>query len=490
MHPQQYTDDLTEDVVDLATLTGSEIALLRYLVDRPGQLVSRAELLTEVWGYHPSSTSRAVDKTLARLRAKVEDCPSCPRLLHTVHGQGVRFTPPGAERAAHNVPAPLDAWFGRVEDLDTLRAQLEAGRTATVIGAPGVGKTRLVLEATRAWVEDGTYPATWICPLGSASSREDFLSVLGEVLGVRPVPRNGIANLVPALRNRGPMLLVLDDVDRILDVAAEAITRWCRDVSTLRVICTSRERLAFSGETVLELDGLGSDASTALLCCRAGWLDPHDKTIRAIATKLEGLPLALELVAAHGQALPPEMLVDRLDWAVDHPVLRDRPSRHATLTGAIRWSWQGLDEPCRRTLSQATVFRGFIPPSAISRVFDCHDSLDAIAALRAGSMLWQRGAKLGMYDAVRNFAARKLGQEERLQTRHRHAAFCADRAERIVGEHGWVAGSHILDRQVGWHNMRAALSFAHEADCALAQRLRLVGNRVGNRLHVGDAAGP
>lgn len=87
---------VTRGVEDLH-LTHREFEILRYLAERPGRVVSRGELLREIWGYPDAPTTRSVDNAVARLRKKIEPDPARPRYIHTVHGDGYLLTPDGRQ---------------------------------------------------------------------------------------------------------------------------------------------------------------------------------------------------------------------------------------------------------------------------------------------------------------------------------------------------------------------------------------------------------
>ena len=466
-------------VIDLSTgqatrdgrvfeLTDKERALLRYLVERPRQLVRRAELLTEVWGYHPRSTSRAVDKTLTRLRAKIESNRDAPQFLRTVYGEGVCFHPP-FDRAPHNVSLRVDRFFGRHRALEALDTWLDSeGRAVTLTGVGGVGKTRLAQEACRRWLDSGRRTSIWICKLGQASDREDFLGAICRSLDVRYGRSTTVESLVPILRARGQWILVLDDADRVLDAAVDGLAFWLSEVPGLQVLATSRERLGCRGELVIELDGLDREEAGRLLCDRAGWQAPDVDAVQAVVERTEGLPLALELLGAHGAAFPPALLVEQLNWAVSAPVLRDRADRHSTMNSAVLWSWERLDPASRTALSEATVFRDFLPSKGLVEVLTCAEPFRIVASLRARSLLWERDGRLGMYDAVRRLAERHLRDSERRAAQRRHATFCAEEMRRIADDVGRISGYEILLREVGEENVWAAHAYATQEDSALA----------------------
>lgn len=205
-----------------------------------------------------------MDKTLNRLRAKVEPNKDNPQFLRTVYGEGVCFHPP-INHSSHNISLGVDRFFGRQSQLDEMDRWLAGpGRLLTLTGVGGVGKTRLAQEACRRWLDSGERSSVWVCNFSEACSDEDFAPTVVRSLELQFGPWTTVASLIPVLKARGTWVLVLDDVDRLLDSAVEALTLWLTEVPNLKVVATSRERLGCRGEEVLELDGLDqADAGTA-----------------------------------------------------------------------------------------------------------------------------------------------------------------------------------------------------------------------------------
>src|SRR5262249_44810287 len=135
-------------------LTPLEGELLGYLWRAAERVVTREELLREVWGYHPTVVSRAVDHTVRRVRQKIEPDEDEPVYLRTVHGQG--YLPRGGIAAAPAPPPPVERptnlgaepspFIGRADALAALDAAFATSRLVTVVGPAGAGKTRLARE--------------------------------------------------------------------------------------------------------------------------------------------------------------------------------------------------------------------------------------------------------------------------------------------------------------------------------------------------------
>ena len=405
---------------DIATLwpnlsfSPTERALLVYLLGVGRRPVPAAELLREVWGYHPKTRTRTVTTTVQRLRRKIEHDPSAPKHLLFLRGRGYQLMPPtGATTAApvatreelehrleewlggnqdwitlltpgeqtHNLEAEPNAFVGRLDDLATLTVALDSGlRLVTVHGPPGMGKTRLALHFARRGASAYAGGA-WFCDLSGARSTLDALAMVVKVLGVVSAgasPSSLFDQLASVLEARGPTLLILDNFEQLEPGAAQAAARLIGRVPELRLLVTSRERLSVPGEHVVHLDGLNSDDAVALLrvrieAARLDRCDPLDaQQLLEVATLLEGVPLALEMAAARARILPVAELCARLRASFDVLALEGPgiPDRQRTLGQAIDWSWQLLSEREQSALIQFAVFRGGCPVHVAERVVD------------------------------------------------------------------------------------------------------------------------
>lgn len=347
-------------------LTTTEAGLLAYLAAHPGRAVPRDELLKEVWGYADGAVSRTVDVTVRRLRAKIEADSAFPTHLLSVHGVGYTFVPlPAAETPAPAPtppPAPVpehgaDDTIGR----DAARAEawdaLAAGaRPLTLAGPAGVGKTRLARTLVQEARAAGR-PA-WFVDLVAAETAADVAVAVASTVGASQATDDAIARVIGAPGT----LLVLDNFEQLPPDAAERVGAWAKAAPDAAFVVTSRRPLGLSGEETLRIDPLPAEDAVALFRRRAlrvradVGLEDVD-ALRGIVTRLDGLPLAIELAAARLRALSVEELSDRLALSF----LRD-PSpanaRRATLARALDGSWALLDDEARAALVALSVLPG------------------------------------------------------------------------------------------------------------------------------------
>jgi predicted ATPase len=347
-----------------------------------------------------------------------------------------------------------DAFFGRAKEVPALLGTLERGeRVVTVVGPPGVGKSRLARRVAELWSER-TASALFV-DLAEATDAGGIAVALSSALGTATSLGGGggdpLLAAAQGLAVRGPVLVVLDDFDRLVRWALVTVHRWRELASGAQFLVTSRERLRIPEEVVFEIGplpapddgGLDSDAALLLLD-RArrvrGELTPSAADALAlarIASLLEGNPLAIELAAARLDVLDPPALLARLAdrFAV---LVEGRPGR--SLTGALDCSWQLLSDGERAALAQCTVFRGGFSIEAAEAVLalpasETRPVLDVVQALRDRSLLratdapGAAGRRLGLYAAIRDFAARQLAPDEAGAVRARHLAHYALRAD-------------------------------------------------------------
>ncbi|MEQ1501491.1 MAG: protein kinase, partial [Myxococcota bacterium] len=249
--------------------------------------------------------------------------------------------PPPAEVAAtapthHRREAPL---IGRDAELRALTVALDAPGVWTLVGPAGVGKTRLAAERS----SSGT---VW-CDLVRARTVPELCAAVALELGADlrdaddPIDQVG-----RALAARGRVVVVLDNLEQVVDAAAAAIDRWATVAPHATLLGTSRAPLRIVGETVLEVPSLDGRSAAALFgAVRGRPVDPSEQAaVEEIARRVDGLPLAIELVAVRGRVLAVDTLLARLDDQLRLSTAGPRSGdpRHRTLHAAVGWSWDLL----------------------------------------------------------------------------------------------------------------------------------------------------
>jgi predicted ATPase/Tfp pilus assembly protein PilF len=389
-----------------------------------------------------------------------------------------------------------DRFVGRRSELATLGAWFADGeRLVTIVGPPGIGKTRLAVEYLRMLEARQGPDFEWLrfCDLGEARDARDVYGAVENALGVVPRRRKAhsaaMTTLALALNSRGAGLLVLDNVEQIGDTIARTAIDWLHGSPQLRILFTSRERLRAAGETCLELGPLelptgaplgDSDAMT-LFIERARHHEPsfqvtreNEHVVADLLRALDGIPLAIELAAARVSVMNAEELRRRVAVGIDclSRGTRSAPSRQSTLRSAVQWSWDLLSDVERDVLSRCSVFRGGFTLAAAEAVF--HDAgasqsvLDTLHGLRDKSMLrvtmGVAETRFNLFFGVREFAAEQLassGREDEIRKLHAQtylALASAIRAE--MDRSGNSKGIHELvqehDNLIAAHEYLAA----------------------------------
>jgi predicted ATPase/serine/threonine protein kinase len=391
------------------------------------------------------------------------------------------------------LPAPITRFFGRVQEVADIDALVAGGaRLVTVLGLGGLGKTRLVLEAARHILqspEAGGFARVGWVPLADARGRDAAVQILLRALGVKEVLGDPMDALVAAMA-RGRTLLVLDNLEHLVDALADVIATLLERVPGLTCLVTSQRALELFGEAVYRLAPLPlpdpDDAELAhtpallLFADRARLHRPgfelDGTTVRlvaALARRLDGLPLAIELAAARAGQTDLAALVSRLDSDLGALAdrSRNRPDRQRSLVAALRWT-SGLLLPERLALfARLSVFPGELDSADVRAVLgpDLHatgpdDIDDALTDLAQTSLLVPLPDAPGRYRAlstVRAYAATLLGEAESAVLRERFRAHFVELAlawSRSLGTPDAAARSARLDR--AWPNLMAALEGA------------------------------
>jgi predicted ATPase/DNA-binding XRE family transcriptional regulator len=402
---------------------------------------------------------------------------------------------------AVSLPLPLTTLLGRDSDMETLRQWLAdpASRLITVIGAGGVGKTRLVLEVARAVAEEG---ATRVVFVALVAVRDSALvaPAIAEALGLTDVAAADLPRRARAACGDQLTLLVLDNFEQVLD-AAPLIVELLASVVRLRLLITSRAPLRVSGEREyavaplvlqpgtekMSLTDLARVPAVRLFVERVRDVRPEfrltpasGRTVTAICRRLDALPLALELAAPWMKVLTPEDLLRRLeqDVLLPAPGPRGLPERQQTMNATVAWSYQLLDPEEQRAFRCFGALPGLFPIEAASAVLAGREAssaggdgaLRAVAGLIDKSLLLRAETSVParplyqMLETVRAYAASELAAaSEHEDAMEGLVRYCAGEASRAA--EGLVGPAQVewLDRvRDDLENYRAAMTWLIE----------------------------
>ena len=358
----------------------------------------------------------------------------------------VRLEPPLIAPYIPGLPLYLTRFFGREYERQALRELLQANRLVSLVAMGGVGKTRLAVESAG----EGEGETLWVSlvPLPDAARLYDTIL---QALGVAPQAEASTqAQLAHVLRQRGGLLLILDNAEHLHDAVAACALHLLAEVPQLRLLVTSRQRLNIPGEAVLLLPPLEKPDSAA----RPEWLlefaavslfvdraknarpdftlsERNAPAVAEICKKLDGLPLALELAAARITSQTPQQIAlslqNHLTDLKSHQ--RGLTARHQSLRAVMQGSLDLLSQEQRGFFSALSVFQGGWSVEAALFVTGCAEAEEYLDHLTRCSLIVAREderleiMRYGLLETLRQFAAERLTPQEAENYQERHARF-------------------------------------------------------------------
>ena len=400
-------------------------------------------------------------------------------LVHAVRGSQLALvarigSDADGASALGSLPSADEHLVGRQADLHAVSGAVLAHPIVTIVGVGGMGKTRLALEV--AWQVADEFPggAAW-CDLSVATSADAVAPVVMDALDIRQaVGHTALESVLQRLIARR-VLVVLDNCEHVLEPVRVLLRGLRESCATVGVLATSREALGVPGEYVVGLSSLPVDEAIELFVERALAARPDlDLTsdtvdaVREMCTRLDGIPLAVELAAARCRSMTPAEINDRL---------RDRfrllrggratTERHRTLQAAVAWSYDYLEPDERRLFDHFALFADGSLVDGIAAVaeLDEYDALDLIDRLVARSMVTPVSTALGTRyrqpETLRLFAEDRLAEQGVLgAARDRHLAWVRDLAVWIHDTLGTSSSGTGFRRYVAeLDNIRLAVGY-------------------------------
>ncbi len=479
--------------------------ILAALVERPGEVVGKDDLITRVWPntFIDENTLRV---HVAGLRKALGDGQPGRRYLASVTGRGYRFVAPvnvsadakpvrsvAAERA-HNLPVSRSRLLGRADVINTLRNQLPRRRFITIVGGGGIGKTTVALAAAEALLPAYAHGVRFV-DLGPVEDPELVPSALGTTLGLAMHSENAVPRLVEFLRDQ-QMLIVLDSCEHVVDTAAAMAEQLLASAPGVCILATSREPLRAEGERIHRLSPLQSPDDTPVVTAaealsfpavqlfveRASAIvdgfelsDADAPVLSDICRKLGGIALAIELAAARVDAFGIRQLSTLLDdrFRILKRGKRTAQPRHQSLEAALDWSYEFLPQAEQVLFRRLSIFAGAFTLASAIAVAEEPDSdvVEGTANLVAKSLVSADvGSEMVQYrlpDTTRAYAMQKLiGSGEFDAYVRRHAQHQLDWFEqgeaawalRLTAE--WLPARWLKDYGYRIDDVRGALNWA------------------------------
>ncbi len=318
-----------------------------------------ANLLRDELGIEPGAGIRELESAILDQSPSLAG-PKTPELSVAQFVASIRQAP-------DVVPKSSNSFIGRLDELTLVGKHLDEGSQVTIIGPAGSGKSRLAAEFARGAADRRVL---WLdlVPL----TGDGMIVELASALGVRATdadPTNAIAH---ALRAE-PTLLVFDNCEHLVNAAAAVSSALLASCPELRILATSRVALSAQHEVRIELAPLTPDESRQLLLDRAyGGMMPSDQIdVSRVVQLVDGIPLFLELVAPALATVSPSQVADELVTSLSSAGGQDRhDERHRTLSRALDWSIDLLDDATTATYEALGVMRGLFRVSDVCALLD------------------------------------------------------------------------------------------------------------------------
>ncbi|MBW3587955.1 MAG: tetratricopeptide repeat protein [Actinobacteria bacterium] len=426
---------------------------------------------------------------------RMKDLSQPERVFQLTHPDLPDEFPPlkSLEALPNNLPVQLTSFVGRERDMEKIRKLISTSRLVTLTGAAGCGKTRLAVQVA-ANLSDEFDDGVWFVNLAAVTDPALVPHSTAAALSVQEEPRRAIVEtLIDHMRDRR-MLLIFDNCEHLLAACTELAAVLLKSCVELVIVATSREPLGVEGETSwrvpsLAIPNLESQGSpdelinyegTRLFMERAvavasDFRADSDEVlaISQICRRLDGIPLAIELAAAHVDVLTCEQIASRLDdqFRILTGGARTALERQQTMRAAVEWSYELLTDSERLVLDRLSVFVGGFSLEAAEEV--CADeTVEAFDVFRLLSSLVRKSLVISerrphavryrLLETIKQYARDRLresGEGAEVRARHRDWFLeLAERAEPELTEGGrqvtWMA---LLEEE--HDNLRAALEW-------------------------------
>ena len=442
--------------------------LLHHLVVHRDRVVSKEELLDEIWGDRFVSES-ALTSRVKTARQAVGDDGASQQVIKTVHGRGYHFVAEVStelENRRRGLPRLRVELIDRDDDVAGVVDRLGSAALVTITGSGGIGKTTAAIAAAERMQREFADGAVFV-DLSPVLPGDDITRAVAEAVGLEGDAARTAQTVAEHLAHR-PVLVLLDNCEHVLDAAAGLVEQILDLRGSAVVLATSREPLGVRGEHVWPLSPLkvgGPDLFVARATAaepRVDW-DPHDPAVVDLCDRLDNVPLALELAAGQLRRFGLDELVEHLD---SHLVLltrgRSDRHRHAAIETTIVWSYQLLDPVEQQVLRHLSVFPASFDLDAASVAVPSLPAPET-AALVGGLVdksLVVRAPDTGRYrllEMIRVFGRRRLDDAgETAAALEAHRAHVRDRVGSTSRLERWMSAQLAVEFRAALDDVRLA----------------------------------
>jgi predicted ATPase/DNA-binding winged helix-turn-helix (wHTH) protein len=447
------------------TLGSRALDALIALLDRPGELVTKNELIARIWP-QICVEEGSLKVQMGQLRRVLGDGKDGARYIATDVGRGYRFIAPvtfaddlhpstpvaASTEPKHNLPTRLTRPVGHADTINKLAERLPQLRLLTLAGPGGIGKTTLALELAERLIdtyEDGV----WLIDLAPLSHPHLVPNAVAAALGITLCSEEPLLELITAIKDKRT-LLALDNCEHVITSAEELASAVLRSAPHVQILATSREPLRAEGEHLYRVPPLATPPASSrvnaeealsfpavqLFVERAASAlgefelsDADAPLVAEICRKLDGIPLAIELAAARVGAIGVQGVAVRIEDPLRLLTVgyRTAPPRQRSMHAALEWGYRLLSELEQSILCRLSVFpAGFTLGAAATAAADIghteSEITDNVLELVAKSLIIAapQGAepRLRLLETTRAYARAKLAESSERDTFHRRQA--------------------------------------------------------------------
>jgi len=344
----------------------------------------------------------------------------------------------------HNLPAQLTTFIGRQKEMQTIQEMISEHRLVTLTGAGGCGKTRLAIEVAAQLVpafEDGV----WFVDLAPISKEDRIIREISESLSITEVSDKPLMETLIETIKEQKLLIILDNCEHLIKTCAEVSGQLIQSTSHLKILATSRESMGITGEqvwrvpslslldpkTIIDLESAKESEAVMLFDDRARLNNPEFELevdnvtdVATICNKVDGIPLAVELVASRVRHMDPKMIMERFADRFEKVTSSDprASKRQQTLQATIEWSYNLLSDSEKLLFVRLSVFSGGFDINAVEGV--CSDDhlpkkiiLDTLSKLVDRSLVYtikatDQSTRYNCLETLKQFAYQVLSERK------------------------------------------------------------------------------